>query len=380
MINTLSKTTIPEPNVNLNGQKTILLVDSMNMFIRSYMVNESINNKSEPIGGTVGFLKSLRMVVNLTRPVKVITAFEMGGGSPRRKHIFPGYKANRMKMKDLASTMKHTSTSKSIKDGLKYDEDTKVKQLVLLTGILKTMPVCQVFVKDVEGDDIIGYLAKEKYGKKTPYENYRKVIVSTDKDYYQLLDDPNVVIFDPAKKAFIDHKTVLETYDISARNYCLAKAIVGDDSDNIPGVPGVGFKSLAGRFTSLKRQDVDLTIDDIMTECQTNKDFLMVEERKVNKKKAIVEVKVKKKKAPRIYKDVLSCEEIVKRNWKLMYLNSSIMSWDQIQKIDNIVENYTPHRDQLALMKFLVQEGINFDFDINRFALELQQLGATATS
>lgn len=368
----LNQENILKDTKNSNG-RTILLIDAFSLFIRHYMVNETINNRSEPIGGVIGFLKTLRFLTDLYKPVKVIVCYEAGGGSPRRKKIYPEYKANRARMKELHKTMKNNNTVKSIKDTLKYDEDIKLKQLVLLNGILKTMPVCQVFVKDVEGDDIVGYLAKEKYGVKTPYENMRKVIVSTDKDFYQLLDDPNVIIYDMAKKAMIDGKYVKETFDISARNYCLAKAIVGDDSDNIFGVPGVGFKSVATRFTNLSSDTQDLTIDDIMIECQTKKDFIIVEEKKVNKKKAIVETKVKKKKAPRIYEDVLGCEEIIRRNWKLMYLNSSTMSWDQIQKIDTVVDNFVPARDQLALMKLLVQEGINLDFDLNAFAIQLQQ-------
>lgn len=369
--NTLKNTT------NNNG-RTILLIDAFSLFIRHYMVNESINNRSEPIGGVVGFLRTLKYLTELLKPVKIIVCYEAGGGSPRRKKIYPEYKANRARMKELHKTMKNNNTVKSIKDTLKYDDDIKLKQLVLLNGILKTMPICQVFVKDVEGDDIVGYLAKEKYGRKTPYENMRKVIVSTDKDFYQLLDDPNVIIYDMAKKAMIDGKFVKETFDISARNYCLAKAIVGDDSDNIFGVPGVGFKSVATRFTSLASDAQDLTIDDIMIECQTKKDFTMVEEKKVNKKKAIVETKIKKKKSPRIYEDVLGCEEIIRRNWKLMYLNSSTMSWDQIQKIDTAVDTFAPNRDQLALMKLLVQEGINLDFDLNAFAIQLQQTTMSA--
>ncbi len=363
-------------NVSKGDGRSILLIDGMNLFIKSFMVNETINNKSEPIGGVVGFIRSLRSIVNLFKPEKVIIAFEAGGGSPRRKKIFPDYKANRAKLKgNINEMMNRTTSSRSIKDTLRFDENLKVKQLVLLTGILKTMPVCQVYVKDVEGDDIIGYLAKEKFGRMTEYKNHRKIIVSSDKDYYQLLDDPNVIIYETTKKAIIDGKLVLESTGIAPGNYCLAKAIVGDVSDNIPGVPGVGFKSLAGRFKNvLDNTKTDVTIDEILTLCQTNKEYVIIEEKKVNKKKAIVETKTKKKKAPTIYKDILDCEDIIKRNWKLMYLNSSTMSWDQIQKIDSTVENFTPQRDQLTLMKLLIQEGINLDFNINNFALELQHL------
>ena len=66
-----------------NGTQTILLIDAFNLFIRHYMANETINNKSEPIGGVVGFLKSLKYLTDVFKPRKVIVCYEAGGGSPR---------------------------------------------------------------------------------------------------------------------------------------------------------------------------------------------------------------------------------------------------------------------------------------------------------
>ena len=169
-----------------NGTQTILLIDAFNLFIRHYMANETINNKSEPIGGVVGFLKSLKYLTDVFKPRKVIVCYEAGGGSPRRKKIYPEYKANRAKMKELHKTMKNNNTVKSIKDTLKYDDDIKLKQLVLLNGLLKTMPVCQVFVKDVEGDDKEALLIAAWFhdtGYVEGYENHEKTSTKIAADF-----------------------------------------------------------------------------------------------------------------------------------------------------------------------------------------------------
>lgn len=327
--------------------RPIFVVDGLNCFIRNFMVNETMNSKSEPIGGVVGFIKFLDSLNSNYCPGKIFVVWEAGGGSPRRKSLYPEYKANRAKVKDF-KRLKTGATN--IKDLLKLDEGNKIMQLALLYRILNTTPVCQIFIKDTEGDDIVGYLVKDKLSHM--YPETEKVIVSSDKDFYQLLDDPMVKIFDPAKKIFVDASDVEKRYSISARNFCLAKAIVGDESDNIEGVPGVGFKTLAKRFSQLLDTNVDHTINDIMVECQQH---------------------IAKKAKPKVFKDILSGESVIKRNWKLMYLNSSTLAASQIEKINYIVDNHEPKMDKLTLMKVLVANGINMVIDLDRFTSNLGQ-------
>lgn len=311
------------------------------------MVNETMNSKSEPVGGVVGFIKFLDSLNSNHCPSQIFVVWEAGGGSPRRKALYPEYKANRAKVKDFKK-MKTGATN--IKDLLKLDEGNKVMQLALLYRILNTTPICQLFIKDTEGDDIVGYLVKDKLP--AMYPDTEKVIVSSDKDFYQLLDDPKVKIFDPSKKIFIDASDVEKNFSISARNFCLAKAIVGDNSDNIEGIPGVGFKTASKRFTKLLDPSVDLTIDDIMVECQQQ---------------------VAKKAKQKMYSDILAGESIVRRNWKLMYLNTSTLAASQIEKVDYIVDNHEPKMDKLGLMKTFVANGINMVLDFDRFATTLGQ-------
>lgn len=322
-----------------------IIVDSFNVFLRHYFVNQEVNSKSQPIGGVVGFLKQLDYLVTTFSPAKIFVVWENGGPSPRRKKIFPAYKANRAKAKE----MKRIQAGKeSVKDVLALDDETRIQQLTILAQILKATPVCQVFVPETECDDIIAYLVKNKLRN----DNGKKIIVSNDKDFYQLLDDPNVLIFDPATKDTVDGKKVLEKYGIAPRNFCMAKALSGDDSDNIPGVPGVGFKTVVKRFSGFEDTARDVDIDSVLLEARKGSEGL--------------------KKPLRVFVDVAQSEAVLRRNWDLMYLDSSGLSASQISKIDFIAESHEPKMDKLQLIKTIMEAGINSSFDFDRFASQMR--------
>lgn len=328
---------------NKNGSRPYIFVDGFNLFIRHYLVNQEITAYSVPVGGTLGFLRSLHYIVETYTPEKIFVIWENGGGSPRRKSIFSEYKQNRAKMKDMKNIQ-----YQSQKETLKNDDETRVQQLLMLTRLLKTTPICQVFVPETECDDIISYLVKDKFGHN---EEIRKVIVSNDKDFYQLLDTPNTEIYDPATRSIITKHKVLEKYGISARNFCLAKAICGDDSDNIPGVPGIGFKTAVKRFPMLSDDDKDATIQELIEASR----------------QAISTTK----KPPQAYQEVISNEKIIKRNWDLMYLNSSCLSATQINKINNIVDSFSGKMERSDFINILLKEGITTTFDVDTFFLNL---------
>jgi DNA polymerase-1 len=324
------------------NKRPIIIIDGMNLFIRYFMAIESVNSRSEPIGGVVGFVRFIDFIISRFAPGKVIVVWENGGASPRRRAICSSYKANRAKIKEFKS---RKSGSATIKDLLREDTENKVSQLSLLYKLLKKTPVCQIFIKDTEADDIIGYLAKYSFVN----EDRLKMIVSSDKDFYQLLDDPNVKIYDPARKITLDHNYVKEKFNITANNFCLARTFVGDPSDNIEGVPGVGLKTLSKRFPGFSEKDTEMTIGRVLEEC-TN----------LLKAKA-----TKKLKSPR---EIIQCEDTIRRNWKLMYLNSSNLSASQIAKISGTLEQHENKFDKLGLIKEITKAGMNMSFDFEKFS------------
>ena len=316
-----------------------VFVDGFNVFLRSFLVNQDVTNKSEPCGGVSGFLRSIDHLIDMYSPEKVFVVWETGGGSQRRKAMFSEYKTGRAKLKEMSGIQ----GSGSMKDTIKDDQENRIKQLTMLSNLLKATAVCQVFVKDVECDDIVAYLVKTKYRN----EERKKIIVSSDKDFYQLLDREDVFIHDPATKNLVDGKKVKERYNIAPRNFCLAKAIVGDESDNIPGVYGAGFKTIAKRFPEFADENSDLNTAKVLETAKI----------KIN------EIK----KPPKIYSDMITNVDLVIRNWSSMYLDVGIMSANQISKIDYVVDNHEPQTNKMTFIKLLLEYGITLSWNVDNF-------------
>lgn len=326
---------------NHKTERPIVIVDGMNIFIRNFVVNETTTSTGDPIGGVVGFLKYLNHLTNTFVPKKMIVVWEQGGPSPRRKKIFEGYKANRSKDKESFSDLNKDLSKRS---WLMNDKENKIKQLHLLTQAIKNLPVCQIYVAECECDDIIAYMLRNKFA----LENARKILVSSDKDFYQLLENPSIEIYDPGKKILISGEKILNEYSISPRNFCLARTMVGDDSDNIPGVPGIGLKTAAKRFPILADPVRDLNVSNL---CEFSQE-------KIDKEKSKVKA----------YADVVNSKSILERNWDLMYLDSSSLSASQIQKIDFALENFQPNMNKLGFIRTMIDAGAITDIDYDRLS------------
>jgi len=343
----------PGDAMNHKTMRPYIFIDGLNVFIRHYLVNETLNSKSEPIGGAVGFLKFVDYITRVMTPSKVFVVWESGGGSARRRSIFKEYKKDRGKIKELKKI--HNGTA-SIRDQLANDEECKIKQLSLIYKLLKNTPVCQVFVSGTECDDIIAYLVKHQFSNNGDIE---KIVVSGDKDFYQLLDDDTVKIYDPARKTLLDGDWVFKKFGIAPRNFCLARALVGDKSDNIEGVPGVGLKTVAKRFPDVADRTRDLNVDDILKTCDEQ-----------------ITSKAKQK----VFKQIKESESIVRRNWKLMFLSSNMLSGKEISKINYAVESHEPKMNKVNLIKEVIANGISIAFDYDTFSTQMRMMASVSDS
>ena len=113
-----------------------------------------------------------------------------------------------------------------------------------------------VSLDKVEADDIIGHLSKQladNYGSKV-------FIVSSDKDFIQLVNE-NIVVYRPIEKDYYTTDTVVSKFGIPASNFILYKVLMGDNSDKVPGVKGLGEKKLLKLFPELAERT--LTLDEI---------------------------------------------------------------------------------------------------------------------
>jgi DNA polymerase-1 len=303
---------------DIMSNRPILIIDGMNAFIRAWSVHPNMSVHGYQMGGTVGFLKTLGKLCKDIKPSRVIVVWE-GGGSSKRRAIYPEYKMNRRPEKlnrfydeeDIPNT-----------------EENKVYQIKILIQLMKFIPIIQVYAQNCEGDDVIAYLIRDKY------KNINKIIASSDKDMYQLLDVPYTKIYNLHKKIFIDKDKVYQEYNVIAENFAFAKSLCGDPSDNIPGIKGMGYKTLVKRLPFIG-VEYDVTLDKIFDYCEAHKS------------------------ESRIYKRILENRDIIKRNFKLIYLHDHILSLEQSKKVDYQIDNFEPKTEKLQFLQILAREGLN---------------------
>ena len=308
---------------------TVLIVDAMSLFVRHYIANPTMSESGEHVGGSIGFLRSIEKLSQKIRPERIVVVWE-GGGSLRRRAIYKNYK----------SGVRPQRLNRFYEDDIPNTTENRDYQVSLVIEVLKNLPVSQVYVADCEADDVIGYIVRYKFNKE------KCVIVSSDKDLYQLVSK-NAVQWSPGQKKFIDDSHIREKFGVSAKNMCVTRCFCGDPSDSIEGIKGAGFKTMSKRFPDLL-SDRDVTIDDIIKQSQ---------EKSISSK-------------VQLYKNILENIDILRRNWKLMYLSSQNLSGTQIQKINGILENNSPNKNKMSVMRILLREGIN-KFDIDSFFMSI---------
>ena len=309
----------------------IVIIDLMNLFTRHYCANPAMNNKGEQIGGIVGVLYAIKNLCDTLFPTAIYICWEGSGGATKKRKLFPEYKSNR----------KVPKLNRFYEDDIPDGKENKLFQISSLVEIFKHLPVYQIYIADTEGDDIIGYISRYKFKDDT------KIIVSNDKDFYQLLGE-NIKIFSPNKKIFITKQDAINELGISPINFCLAKTINGDSSDNVDGIKGAGFKTIVKCFPELTNEE-EKNIKDII---------------------AICEEKIKDKKCLSLYKNILLEKDKLYRNWKLMNLDTNNLNAHQIKKIDHIIDDFKPKTDKLNFIKKIFEKGVS-NFNIEAFFFSL---------
>ena len=249
---------------------SILIIDGLNTFLRSFTMINHMNPDGHHIGGLTGFLKSVGYAIRMSDPTKVVIVFDGVGGSSARRNLFPAYKANRN-----TSRM----TNYSIFSSKDEEQESINNQISRLIQYLQCLPVTVISIDGLEADDIIGYLANKFQAHE---ETARVTIMSADKDFLQLVS-PKVHCYSPTKKKIYTPKDVLEEFGVSSNNFLNYKILMGDTSDNIPGITGLGPKKLIKLFPELV-SDTKIELDEIISssadKVDENKLYLAVVERR----------------------------------------------------------------------------------------------------
>jgi 5'-3' exonuclease len=276
----------------------ILVIDAMNMLIRSFSLLKAMNPLGHHVGGLIGFLRSLGFVTRTFDPTRVLVIWDGKGGSANRKNIDQNYKANR-----ATSRITHWG----LYDTKAEEQEALIAQLYRTQDYIECLPVQQVMMEKLEADDIIAYLAK------TASSNNKKLtIISSDKDFLQLVDE-NVEVYAPVKKLLLTAANIQGELQVLPENYNVIKALLGDNSDNLAGVKGLGIKTIISQFPDLVNVP-GTTLEYVYDVCAAK----------------LTDPKVKK-----IFPKIISEWDRVETNFKLMDLH--ITALDQKEK-DHILE------------------------------------------
>jgi len=295
-----------------------MIVDAQNQFMRSYIVNPSLSPNGDPVGGVNGFMKILNKLCRQIQPDEFVVVWDGAGGSLKRRAINKEYKEGRKspKLNRFANNLTESQ-----------EMENRIWQQARTIEYVNCLPMIQFREDGVEADDVIAFIKHSEH-----YKDWQKVIVSSDKDFIQLLDD-ETLLFRPTQDQVLNSSRVLTDTNIHPRNFALARSVDGDKSDNLKGVPGIGMKSIAKSFPFLA-EDVDYYISDLENHCHQQ-----------------CESKLK------IYEKVLDNLPLIRQNYKIMQLSSPSISLQMANRITSVLSEWVPEFNKTELRKLMFHDG-----------------------
>jgi 5'-3' exonuclease len=211
-------------------------------------------------------------------------------------------------------------------------------QIKRLIEYLECLPLTIVSIDNLEADDIMSYIPN------VVLKDSKFTIMSADKDFYQLVDE-RVKLYSPTKKIVYDRERVKKEFGVYPQNVLTCRVVDGDKSDDIPGVRGIGVKTLIKEFP------------------------LLVEDRVFNTKDLL---DMAKSRNTRISKMIQDNELIIKRNYLLMQLGDPDIKNQTKLKIGDSVRGMAPKLVKYQLQTLFVKDKLwgqipNFDNWLTEF-------------
>ena len=218
------------PEIFMKAKDRLFLIDGTALFYRSYFAfirNPLINSKGENTGAIFGFANSLMKLIADENPEYIAVVFDTKEPTFRHKK-YPAYKATREKM-----------------------PDEMAEQFPRIIELVEAFDIPFLEKSGFEADDIIATLARQAEAK-----GIETFMVTGDKDFMQLLSPLiKMYVIRPGKDVeILDVEALKQKYDMTPEQVVDYLALMGDSSDNVPGVSGVGEKTardLIAEFTSL---------------------------------------------------------------------------------------------------------------------------------
>lgn len=290
----------------------VLLIDGLNLFFRNFAMMNMVNPDGVHIGGLGGFFRSLGAMIRQTQPTSVYVVFDGAGSTSNRKNLLPEYKGERNLQR---------VTNWDTFDSLEEEHDAKVDQIVRVIQYLKLLPVKTTIIDKVEADDIIAVLANKLVEK----HNSTCFIVSSDKDFVQLVTD-KIILYRPMEKEYYTPKVVKEKFGVSPQNFILYKTLLGDNSDNIPGVKGLGVKGIFKKFPELQEKDLSL--------------------------ENIFEISTRKFKDHVVYSRILQDEDKLRTSYRVMDLSTPMIDEREKEYLDSVIDSNFPDLNSEMFIQF----------------------------
>ena len=318
LLDSIQKDDTPSRKGTFSKHDNVLIIDGLNMFLRNFAVLNYVNQDGVHVGGLGGFLRSLGSLIHNNKPTSVYVIFDGIGSSQNRKNLLPEYKSGR----NLARLTNH-----SVFEDLEEEQDSKVNQIARLIHYLKCLPVHLISLDKVEADDIIAHLSRYLVNK----HDSKCIIVSADKDFLQLVDN-NITVYSPMIKEFYTPKAIIEKFGLPAKNFILYKTLMGDNSDKIPGLKGLGPKKLFKFFPELAENEMSL--EDLHNICEG------------------------KYKENVIYSRVIFDYETLQKHYKIMDLSNPLVDDNEKASIEQVT-NETPNKLNVAdFLKMYHEDGL----------------------
>lgn len=220
------------------AKDALFIIDGSYLLYRSfYAIKPLYNSAGIPTQATFGFCRAIKKLMDTYHPAHMVVIWD-SRGKTFRSTVYANYKATRQKPPSELFVQKE-----------------------YILKFLDAVGLAHLAHEGYEADDVIAALAQK-------YHDRQIVLVCPDKDMYQLLN-PNILIFDPFKDRIIDEQTFITEQGFAPDKVPFYYALLGDASDNIPGVTGIGKKTahdLVVQFQSL--QDLYANLDKVSKERQ----------------------------------------------------------------------------------------------------------------
>ena len=301
----------------MSKSKRVMIIDALNAYLRAYIVDPSLSMSGNPIGGIKGFFKILQKLVREIKPDEILIIWDGPNGSQKRKAIDKNYKAGRKPLR-LNRAYANLTEEECAKN--------KMWQQMRTMEYFNHMPIIQTYIPGIEADDVIAHLTQMPY-----YKGWQKVIISNDKDFMQLCDD-ETILMRPVKKEVMTRKTIVEQIGVHPTNMALARAIVGDTSDNLPGIKGVGLATVAKRLTFLSESKT-YTIQQVIEHCENTEENL------------------------KIFDRIVDGKGLIEHNYNMMQLYSPKMSIQSKIQVDETVETFKGGFNKTGIIKMMQEDG-----------------------